>query len=245
MNSRFLLIFFVLSVDNSHAQLSGTVTDSKTKKPLAEVEVFIQGKTPQTITNQAGDFALDAIRPGFADLVLYKNGYQLFKSSIRIQEGKAYVANLTIDPEKKQKGPKDLKTHEGEFLKFNETLLGREHEGTSVLNEEAVSFAKSDEGTTIKSSEPLLINSNTLGYHIRYYLQKGLLKQDKMTLQGYFTFQPMQAQGSDQLLRWTANRLKVYQGSVRHLFKSLVEGKSEQDGFEFFDKKGLSLNPAT
>ena len=100
----FILLFFPLIY--GHAQITGMVTDSKTKKPVTEVEVFIHGQTHYTFTNADGQFVLGAIHPGFADVVLYKKGYQLFKSSIRIQPGKAYVLNLTIDPSKKEKGPK-------------------------------------------------------------------------------------------------------------------------------------------
>lgn len=240
------ILFFVLVAIYAHAQISGTVTDKKTKRAVPDVEVFIQGKTPFAMTNVEGQFALTTIRPGFADVVLYKKGYRLFKSSIRIQDGKAYVLNLTIDPAPKEKVSKGSKgDHLMELKMVKEALLGKGFEaGYKVLNEEVLSFIKVDEGILLKSSGPLLIDNVITGYHVYYYLQEGLLNADKIMLAGYSNFQPMQAQGSDQIVQWTENRLKAYQGSLRHLFKSLVQGKAEQEGFEFFDKKGTRLNPS-
>ena len=248
MNNRLPILFFVLAVIHSQAQITGTVTHSKTKKPMAEVEVFIHGQTHYTFTNADGQFVLGAIHPGFADVVLYKKGYQLFKSSIRIQQGKAYALNLTIDPSKKEKGPKIGKADDwsGDLQKFGNLLLGKEYGAScSIVNADVLSFTKGAEGTRVKSSEPLLINNNSLGYHVLYYLQTGVLNDDKAILQGYYTFLPMQAQGSDQVLQWTSNRLKAYEGSERHVFKSMIKGNTDAAGFLLSDKRGGRLNAAS
>ncbi len=241
-------ILLMLPLIYGHAQITGTVTDSKTKKPIAEVEVFIHGQAHYTFTNADGQFVLGAIHPGFADVVLYKKGYQLFKSSIRIQQGKAYALNLTIIPSRKEKGPKIMKADDwsGDLQKFGNLLLGKEYGAScSIMNGDVLSFTKSPEGTRVKSSEPLLINNNSLGYHVLYYLQTGVFNDDKTTLQGYYTFLPMQAQGSDQVLQWASNRLKTYEGSERHVFKSIIEGNTEAAGFLLFDKRGGRLNAAS
>ena len=248
MNSSLPILFLVLATIHSHAQITGTVTDSRTKKPMADVEVFIHGQTHYTFTNAEGQFVLGAIHPGFAAVVLYKKGYQLFKSSIRIQQGKAYALNLTIDPSKKEKGPKIGKADDwsGDLQKFGNLLLGKEYGAScSIVNADVLSFTKSVEGTRVISSEPILINNNSLGYHVLYYLQTGVLNDPKTILQGYYTFLPMQAQGSDQVLQWAANRLKTYEGSERHLFKSMIAGNAEAVGFLLFDKKGERINASS
>ena len=110
------------------------------------------------------------------------------------------------------------------------------------MNVEALSFEKTPEGIIVKSSDPILIDNTSLGYHVLFYLQGGLLNAERSYVQGYYTFLPMKAQGSDQLLLWASNRLNMYEGSERHLFKSLIEGKIENAGFSLTDKKNVSLN---
>ena len=228
-----LLIPFLIGI-HCQAQITGSVTDSKTKKPISDVEVFIHGKAPFAMTNAGGQFALDGIHPGFADLVLYKKGYQLFKSSIRLLAGKAYALNLTIEPAPKGKTSKTSKGEDwsGAIQQLGTLLLGMENGSCcSIMNVEAVSFEKTPEGIIIKSSDPILIDDNSLGYHVLFYLQSGLLNAERSHVQGYYTFLPMKAQRSDQLLQWASNRLNMYEGSERHLFKSLIEGKIENAGF--------------
>ena len=113
------------------------------------------------------------------------------------------------------------------------------------MNADVLSFTKSPEGTRVKSSEPLLINNNSLGYHVLYYLQTGVFNDEKTILQGYYTFLPMQAQGSDQVLQWAANRLKTYEGSERHVFKSMIAGNTDAAGFLLSDKRGGRLNASS
>jgi hypothetical protein len=232
----------------TYAQVSGTISDSKSKKALAQVEVFIDGTSYITQSDDAGTFVLNGLPLGFADLVLYKKGYQLFKSSIRVQEGKAYVLNLALEASEKEKMPKgsEAKNNQPEFQKFKEVLFGKENMTTClILNEEILSFSKIPEGTVVKATAPLVITNNTLGLQLHYYLQDALLSENKSAHRGFINFRPLPLQSSDQMELWTGNRLKAYQGSSRHLFQSLAAGNAEQQGFEWRDKKGDAIQANT
>ena len=232
----------------TYAQVSGTIGDSKSKKALAEVEVFIDGTSYITQSDDAGKFVLNGLPLGFADLVLYKKGYRLFKSSIRVQEGKAYVLNLALEAAEKEKIPKgsEAKNNRAEFQQFKEALSGKENVTTClILNEEVLSFSKTAEGIRVKATGPLIIANNTLGLQLHYYLQDALLSDGKSDHRGFINFQPLPLQSSDQMELWTGNRLKAYKGSSRHLFQSLASGNAEQQGFEWSDKKGVAIQPST
>lgn len=243
----YTLVLFLLQVfmiTPLFAQVSGTVTDSKTKKPVAEVEVFIQGTTHSAISNEGGLFELQDIHPGFYDLVLCKKGYTVFKSSIRLQAGKAYALNLSINQAQKDKAKNGKNENSEQVLqRLKEAIVGRENEASFIiLNVEALSLTKDNNGVSVKSSEPLMINNFSLGYQMRYFFRYCLIRDNKVEITGCFYFIPMQATGSDQDREWTADRLKAYQGSARHFFKAMTEGKTEQEGFQCFEKIDRPIN---
>ena len=53
----------------------------------------------------------------------------------------------------------------------------------------------------------------------------------------------MQPERSNQIQDWANGRLKIYNGSLRHFFKSLVLCKTTQEGFLLFARNGLTLDP--
>ena len=63
-------------------QFSGKITDSQTGKPVAGAEVFINNTTFVTATDDAGQFNLKCALTGFYDIVLHKEGYSVYRSSI-------------------------------------------------------------------------------------------------------------------------------------------------------------------
>ncbi|RMD98502.1 MAG: carboxypeptidase-like regulatory domain-containing protein, partial [Calditrichaeota bacterium] len=62
--------------------IRGTVMDAQTKKPIAKVNIFIQGTRSGTVSNVAGVFRLPD-RFSAADTVVFSHiGYRLFKCSV-------------------------------------------------------------------------------------------------------------------------------------------------------------------
>lgn len=86
----------------AYAQVSGTVVDLN-GKPIADTWVFANGTTAATMTGEAGVFELRGIPVGFAELVVYKPGYVLSKSRMRIRSGVISTIKLKIDKERKKK----------------------------------------------------------------------------------------------------------------------------------------------
>ncbi len=244
MRNYFRILLLSLVAVHTHAQISGTISDARSKKPLTDVEVFIQGKTLSALSNADGEFSLEAPRPGFADLVLYKKGYQLFKSSIRIETGKAYTLNLSMEVSRKEKGlSPSTENHTAEVLQFKESLFGKDHAvDFTILNESALSWVRKDEVLYLRTQEPIAIDNRMLGYQLRYYLQQCSFANNSIQLQGYFTFLPLQAEGSEQVIQWSANRLKIYEGSLLHLLKAMAAGTAGQEGFDLLNKNGELLS---
>ncbi|MBK8292428.1 MAG: carboxypeptidase regulatory-like domain-containing protein [Flammeovirgaceae bacterium] len=75
------ILFFIVSSD-ALGQVSGILVDEQSGKPISKASIFINNTSLAVLTNDKGEFALDGIAPGFVELVIYRDGYKLFKSSI-------------------------------------------------------------------------------------------------------------------------------------------------------------------
>jgi len=89
MRHTLVIIIQFLAVLQLHAQISGRITESRSGKAISEAEIFIQGRSVSALSDEEGNFVLNGISPGFADVIVYKKGYPLFKSSIRLEKEKA------------------------------------------------------------------------------------------------------------------------------------------------------------
>lgn len=222
-----LFVAFLLLAQIGRSQLSGVIKDERTQKLLPEVEVFIHGRSVSAVTDQQGKFQLDGISPGFADLILYKKGYALFKSSIRIDQGMRYEVNLALKPAPKQSGP--IAPPEETSL-FKEALLGVSD--LNLINASALSVVQHKSTKSLIASQPLIIINKRLGYKIRYFLNQAIWSGKQYDVQGYFTFERIPVSGSREIIALAQRRVDAYSGSMRHLLKSLVAGTTKEEGFE-------------
>jgi len=99
-----ILIFVGLPL-SSGAQISGFIKDSKSGKPLSGVEVFVNQSSLFGESDENGNFRLNTPPYGFINLVLYKEGYELYRSNMKVQPERAYTLNLTLTPDGKKAEP--------------------------------------------------------------------------------------------------------------------------------------------
>lgn len=235
----------VLISSNLFAQVSGILTDQATNKPIAKAEVFINNTSLATVTGDQGEFQLNGIAPGFAELVIYKDGYSLFRSSLRIQADKSFKLNLTLTPVER---PKASKVKQDDDYKKNMQWFERGLFGTTtntvackITNIKALSLIRNGDVIHGSASEPLIIENAALGYRIKYYLQDFDAGVEDVNIQNALKFDTMSTRDYTQRETWKRNRLKAYWGSPRHLFYTLMQGTASQEGFELTDAQGNKL----
>lgn len=90
----------------SFSQISGIVEDAKSRKPIAGVEVFVNQSSIFGESDVDGTFKLNTPPYGFINLVLYKEGYELYYANMRVQSGRTYTLSLSLSPN----GKKDERT---------------------------------------------------------------------------------------------------------------------------------------
>jgi TonB-dependent Receptor Plug Domain/CarboxypepD_reg-like domain len=249
--NRFLFpILLFLGAVGAQAQVSGVVTDQVSGKAIEKADVFINSTTLSSITNDQGEFQLDGIAPGFSELVIYKNGYQLFKSSLRIQPDKVYKLNLQVSPLAEKSKATKIKPDE-EYKKnmqwFERGLLGTTTNTAAckIVNPKAILLVRTGDVIHVTVTEPLIIENSALGYRIKSYLQDFDAGVEDVHIQGAQKFDTLSSRDFVQRDTWKRNRLKSYWGSERHLFYALLQGRAGQEGFDLTDTNGKKISPDT
>ena len=119
---------------------------------------------------------MEGIYPGFFDLVLFKKGFVIFKSSLRIQEGKLYKLNLDLlvdETPKSAKVKKDAPWNNN-FLWFQRGLIGLSDlsAGYKIENTQSLRFEIANNALMAQSDDPLTMENPELGISMNVYLQQ-------------------------------------------------------------------------
>lgn len=230
------LVFFIFEA--SHAQISGFIKDQN-GKAVAGAEVFINNSSWRVITEKDGAFLLNGLEPGFLDLVVYKSGFTIFKSAVRVQENKLYKLNLEISPEtSKSSKIKPDKEWSNNLQWFTRGLLGAGEFANSctIENPKSLLFQRSGPELTVTADEPIKIENASLGLQLNVYLLQFKGGVDSSSYQVLVNYVIKSSPDFTLQSTWERNRLKAYWGSTRHLFQSLVAKAVKHEGFILFDQ---------
>lgn len=238
------ILMGLLLFSSAEAQLRGIIIDAGNKKSVRNAIVFINNTTLHHTTNSDGAFEINGLQPGFYDLIVYHPKYQMFKSSLQVQSNKAYQLNLSITPlEEKPKGTKQDEEWELNLDWFRNGLLGSDINTTAckIVNEKVLSFQRNGDQLTATATAPLVIENNALGYKITYYLQSFKANTSAADVQGMTQYEELASEDYLVINEWNRNRQKAYWGSSRHLFRSMVDGNLNKEGFDLYDENGKSI----
>ncbi len=240
------MTFFIFL--SGQAQISGVIKDKSNGKSVAGADVFINNSSWRTTTDKEGAFALIGLDPSFMDVVVYKKGFTVFKSSFRVQENKEYKLALEIVPE--APGTNSGKTKKDEDREknlewFTIGLLGSDDFARSckIENSKSIQFQRIGESLLVTCNEPIKIENTALGYQLTLFLREYNANAHTATYQALTYYTKSASEDFVLQSQWERNRLKAFWGSSRHLFQSLVDGTTVQDGFLLFDQEANALAP--
>lgn len=249
----FLFIICILFVSNLFSQsISGTVVDEK-KQPLPGANIYFDGTTIATITDENGKFNLYSGGKINSLLAISYIGYQTQYIS-KIDDKPLYIvlkeSNNTLDEVIIYK---DKFTRKEKMKLFREQFLGitSNAKDCKIENEDAVRFKYDKKTKSIKAfaDEPLQILNSALGYQINYELVDFEVRFYDETLNstsltrsfysGLSYFKEINA--SEKTLK---KRAKSYEGSQLQFFRNLTNEIWNKDNFLLF-KNGHSADPKT
>jgi len=262
-------VFTLLATLQTVAQsISGQVVDAQTKQVLPYVNVYLSNTTKGIQTDEKGNFRLTGLLSGYVKVVASMLGYESFVKEILLQPDKTQIINIVLKPdnrllnEVKVVGKKD-KQWQTNYKKFQRVFLGYtlNAKKTKVLNPYDIDIQIDKQQIAAQAIKNIEIENLALGYTLSYQLTAFLANSSAYSFLGNLRFMPLAATDINEANGWAINRQRSYAGSLRHFLTSVVERRSQQEGFKvyvenipqkninrqrFFDDNALTeINPDT
>jgi len=236
--SVLLLIAFLCCLSlNAQRALRGKVVDAKTMEPLPFASVFINFTTIGTNANENGEFVLNNIPAGDADLICSYVGHENYTFKLA-KLGNSDYLEIKLRPVELKEVEVSTKKDEqwnNQLRRFESLFLGsNKNAGARIVNPWVLDFREANGIFMATASSPLEIENLGLGYHITYVLKSFAMGADSYNILGDIRFQQIPTEDKTLVLRWNENRSKAYRGSSRHLFRSIIDGTFEHDGFKMY-----------
>lgn len=235
----FLLLGLSFDARAQH-HISGQVFDITTLQPVEFCNVYIVGTTLGASTDARGHFSFAVPDSGEYELVYSHIGYLPQLISFNAQTDTLTLDPMPLDPvttsvdEVTVTGKKDRKWQR-QYERFLKYIMGTHfrEKNVEILNPYAVEFKEGGRGM-LTEARPFTLNmkNNYTGYEIHFLVQRLFLSKSNQFMVGYPGFTPLTGDSPDQSAIWTKNRQRAYEGSVRHIFKSILENKLDQAGFD-------------
>lgn len=232
----------VYSDKQADAEISGQILSADTGEPLIGVHVFMSGTKIGTVTNSGGFYHLRSIHPGSHKLVISIIGYGRITREFTLAPGQSVTRNIELQPVIYELGEiyaGNLDEKWEKYLaRFKPLFIGESEfaDSVKILNPEVLRFDTRWWGRfEAEALAPLQIENRALGYRIIYYLDEFSHVGTRTRWDGEPLFMEMTPADSVQAAYWGANREKAFMGSSRHFLISLVEGRTEEEGFTIYN----------
>jgi CarboxypepD_reg-like domain/TonB-dependent Receptor Plug Domain len=235
-------MLFSKALFSQGVSITGRIVDSETLEPLPYAHVYIDQTTIGTTSDINGEYIFEHINDGDYKLVFSYVGYELFNKTIKVI-GRDVRLSVRLMPQKELlqavevKGSKD-KEWENQLKQFHRVFFGEKEfaNDCKILNPWVLDFtySKSDKKFKATAIEPLQIENRALGYTVFCTLQDFAFDKKGYVIRGLYKFEEINTKDPKEAQKWTRNRRSAYQGSMRFLFKSIIDKHESQNGFEIF-----------
>lgn len=246
-----LLSFAQLSLGQT-AQIKGRVTDAETGETLPFCNVFINNTTISTATTMEGDYLLEGLEPGPIEVGFSFLGYVAQTKTVTLSPGGSLTINMSLDPYVSELSDVEIKASrdkswERDLRKFSNYFLGNDAVAalSEIENPWVIDFEDGeDRGTFMATAQqPIQITNRYLGYQITFDLKEFFQSSTNYKIAGAARFVEMTPDSETQKSNWDQNRADVYRKSPMNMFRAIVNGEQEQEGFFLYgDKPGGSAS---
>jgi len=207
-------------------------------EPMSNVAVYLNNTTTGTITNKNGEFNLE-VNNGVYQLIISHIGFQTIKYNIDTSTYTKPLEFSLLEEESLLDEVVINAKENNEEWEYNFSVFIREFIGTSEFSKSCtiqnpeVLFFEFDSKNNILTAEtikPLHIKNKALGYDIFYDLKHFSIEKKITKYLGYSYFKESKGSKNEQN-KYRKNRLKAYNGSQLHFFKSVLNNSSKEEGF--------------
>ncbi len=214
----------------SQTRIDGRIVDKSTSEPLVGVNVFFSKTTWGATTDDNGFYTLTNIPAGQYELVVSMIGYEVEREQMIIKSDERFTLNFRLQSRailmsEINVTAKTDRVWKKSYDRFRRSFLGTSINGESclILNEFVLTFDDSGQYFKAKASQPILIENPELGYRITYILDDFEIDGTEVRYAGDHYYESMSSKSKRQLKKWEKNRKKAYNGSLRHLLKTLTD----------------------
>lgn len=251
-----LVVWGIALFQTCNAQkIKGKVIDSNSSELLPGANVFINQTTIGTVTIATGDFELSFDQePGEYELVVSFVGYLPLVTKVAWNFQNVDLGTLKLVPSEQVLKQVDIAgTRDADWEKklkrFSKVFLGSDKQASQckILNPWVIEFEETGNTNELraKSSEPIEIVNNALGYHIVFYLANLWSTKDGYIIAGNARFTETTSNDTKQIKKWKEARKKAYLRSTNHLFRSIIENKIQGQGFRLYTQAAGYKNITT
>lgn len=215
--------------------------DAVTHELLPFAHVFINQTTIGTATDSQGNYRLSNVPAGESTIVVSFVGYKSNLVKIQVKEDETKQLDIRLESDGRQldnvevKGTRD-KEWDKQLKKFERYFLGNNSfaKATTIVNPWVLDFKEPGNAFMATASSHLEIENNALGYRVFYYLKDMVANSEGYRITGEVRFEEMSADDPKTLKAWNENRKTAYKGSLRHLVKSIIDDRVQQEGFNLY-----------
>jgi hypothetical protein len=244
------LLIFLFFVNITLAQtIKGRVFDEK-NQPLYGANIFIDGTSITTISNEEGYFQLPVAVKINANLIVSFIGYQSVTiSSYSAEKELKIVLQPSINSLKEVVIKKERFTRKEMLKLFREQFLGDTKAGRKAIitNEDVIDFDYDEKYKILKvtSDQPLLIQNPVLGYKVTYEISDFIVQFNSVSMDSKDVYKILftgvsrfeEISSAPNVLK---ERMKSYRGSVLHFFRSLISDKMAENDFMLVKSKKIA-----
>jgi hypothetical protein len=204
--------------------------------------VFLSNTTFGKASDKNGQYVITGVPAGSYQVVASCVGYEVGVTAQRCAGSESLRVNFALRPrplpqDEIQVEARDPSRWRDMYEEFEEQFIGTSRFSSSckVLNPWVVNLDIS-EGTQIlwgSTDSTIRIENAALGYRLFVLLEKFEYDRTTEALRYlvYPRFEEMTPHDKEEDERWQSSREESYRGSCRHFFKSLFEGRTEEEGF--------------
>lgn len=238
------LFLILLSCSALSAQdwtrVEGRVIDSATKEGITLCNVYLSGTSYGMLTDKDGRFIIKNLPPGEYTLVISHVGYSNVVKTVNLITGDKDIGTVSLTEivTDLESGvtveSSEDKKWKSRFRKFSRFMMGESFKAKNIeyKNPWVAEFTEEKRGVLRPESEfSLQIENNYLGYRTNYLVTDFVISNRLQYVVGYPNFVPMASDNAKEQRKWERNREEVYNGSLRHFFKSLLENTLEENEF--------------
>ncbi|MCV2485018.1 carboxypeptidase-like regulatory domain-containing protein [Flavobacterium sp. SH_e] len=253
MKNLFFFLVLLFSISCFSQRIAGKVF-SNDKVPLSGANIFLDGTTISTSTDENGNFVIEYDPDAKNTLVFSYIGFDnQYVTDIDLKKDIVIYMEIAKNTLKEivVGNKKDIFTREQRLKIFREYFIGETRNNAKIIieNEDDIHFKYDRQNHVLQaySDKPLVIINSYLGYKISYDLQKfevtfgslSIYSRDviKSYYAGFSHFEEIN--NSDLILK---RREEAYKGSQINFFRNLANGTWGQDQF-FISKNNSDVIP--